>query len=89
MKETYRKGGLNRRHKGGIDTQLYNSTQRTALACAISSAKNLERADVIPLIGKVDVLGQVVMCDKLNSSPQLSDAVNNAKAYYLLPLGDN
>lgn len=35
MKETYRKD-YNRRHKGGIVTQLYNSTQRTALACAIS-----------------------------------------------------
>ena len=50
MKETYRKGDSNRRHKGGIVTQLYNSTQRTALACAISEAKNHERADVIPLI---------------------------------------
>ena len=89
MKENYRKGDSNRRHKGGIVTQLYNSTQRTALACAISEAKNQEREDVIPLIGKVDVSGQVVMCDKLNSSPQVSEAVKKAGAYYLLPLGDN
>lgn len=61
MKKTYRKGDSKRRHKGGIVTQLYNSTQRTALACAISEAKNHERADVIPLIGKVDVSGHVVM----------------------------
>lgn len=29
------------------------------------------------------------MCAKLNSSPEVNDAVNNAKAYYLLPLVDN
>ena len=89
MKENYRKGDSNRRHKGGIVTQLYNSTQRTALACAISEAKNHEREDVIPLIGKVDILGQVVMCDKLNSSSDVSDAATVAGAYYLLPLGNN
>ena len=29
------------------------------------------------------------MCDKLNSSPEVSSATNDAEAYYLLPLGDN
>ena len=89
MKETYRKGDSNRRHKGGIVTQLFNSTQRTPLACAISEAKNHERRDVLSLIGKVDIVGQVVMCDKLNSSSDVSDAATAAGAYYLLPLGNN
>lgn len=34
MKEIYRRGGCSRKCKGGIITQLYNSTQRTPLACA-------------------------------------------------------
>jgi len=89
MKETFRRGETSRRHKGGIVTQLFNSTQRTALACAITPEKNNEKSDVIPLIGRVNICGQVVMCDKLNSTPEVSSAVNDAEAYYLLPLGDN
>jgi len=47
MKETYRKGDANRRHKGGIVTQLFNS------------------------------------------SSEVSNAVIQAGAFYLLPLGNN
>ena len=88
MKETYRRGECIRKCKGGIITQLYNSTQRTPLACAISSAKNHERKDVLSLIENASIVGKVVMCDKLNTTADVSSKINKVQAYYLLPISD-
>lgn len=41
IKETYRRGQSSRKCKGGIITQLHNSTQRTPLAYAIFISKEL------------------------------------------------
>lgn len=88
MKETSRRGECSRKCKGGIITQLYNSTQRTPLACAISSAKNHERKDVLSLIENASIVGKVVMCDRLNTTADVSSKINKVQAYYLLPISD-
>ena len=52
----------------------------------ISSAKNHERKDVLSLIESASIVGKVVMCDKLNTTADVSTKTNKAQAYYLLPL---
>jgi hypothetical protein len=88
MKETYGRGECSRKSKGGIITQLYNSTQKTPPACAISSAKNHERKDVLFLIESVSFVGKVVMCDKLHTTAGVSSKLNKLQTYYLLPMFD-
>lgn len=88
MKETYRRGECSRKCKGGIITKFYNFTQRTPLACAISSAKNHERKDVLSLIESASIVGKVVTCDKLNTTADVSSKSNKVQAYYLLPMSD-
>lgn len=88
MKETYRRGECSRKCKGGIITQFYNFTQRTPLACAISSAKNHERKDVLSLIESASIVGKVVTCDKLNTTADVRSKSNKVQAYYLLPMSD-
>lgn len=88
MKDTYRRGQSSRKCKDGIITQLYNSSQRTPLACAISSEKNHERKDVLSLIEDASIVGKVVMCDKLNTTADVSSKISKVQAYYLLPLSN-
>lgn len=88
MKETYGRGECSRKCKGGIITQLYNSTQRTPPACAISSANNHERNDALSLIEDAGIVGKIVMCDKLNTTADVSSKINKVQAYYLLPMID-
>lgn len=88
MKDTYRRGQSSRKCKDGIITQLYNSSQITPLACAISSAKNHERKDALSLIENASIVGKVVMCDKLNTTTDVSSKINKVQAYYLLPISD-
>lgn len=88
MKETYRRGECSRKCKGDIITHLYNSTQKTPLACAISSAKNHERKDVLSLKENASIVGKVVMCDKLNTTAEVSSKINKVQSYYLLPMSD-
>lgn len=52
------------------------------------SAKNYERKDVLSLIESASIVGKVVMCDKLNTTSDVSSKINKLQAYYLLPMSD-
>ena len=89
MKGTYRRGEKKRKCKGGIVTQLYNCTQRVPLGFEISSKKNHERDDILPILSRITIDGMVVMCDDLNSQAAVSNAVIKANGIYMFPLGKN
>ena len=89
LKSTFRRGESSRRRKGGIITQLFNSTQRVALGFEISELKNHEKDDVLSIMERVDLSGTVVMCDALNSQRAVSEQATASHAYYMLPLANN
>lgn len=89
MNSTYRKGEDNRRCKGGIVTSLYCCNRKQDVGYEISDKKNQERMDVLKIFARTYIRDAVVMCDALNTQQAVTDAILQANADYLMPIGKN
>lgn len=89
MNSTFRKGEDNRRCKGGIVTSLYCCNRKQDVGYEISDKKNQERMDVLKIFARTYIRDAVVMCDALNTQQAVTDAILQANADYLMPIGKN
>ena len=86
MRSSFRRGATGRRAKGAVAVTLMNCTQRTAVAFVNKGVKNQERSAFLQMIEDTDIKGKVVMCDAINTSEEVTSAITNKGAYFLMPI---
>lgn len=89
MNSTFREGEMNRRCKGGNVTSVYCCNRKQDMGYEISSKKNQERKDVLKIFARTYIRDTVVMCDALNTQQAVTNAIIEAHADYLMPIGQN
>ena len=86
MRASFKKGSSSRKSKGAIAVTLMNCTARCALAFVNTGAKNQEREAFLQMLQDIDIAGKVIMCDALNSAPEVTSAIADKNAYFLMPI---
>ena len=82
--------GENSRHKNGaVGVSVYNSTKKIALAVKSVLEKNNEAATFLSLLPNLVIRGTIVVSDALNSLSEVSTAILQHGADYLLSIKDN
>lgn len=83
------RGEASRRKKAINNVTVFNSTTKAVLASMPTGKKNRESAAFLKLLPRLDVRGRVIMADALNSRPEVSVAILDHGADYLLCIKNN
>lgn len=89
MRGSFVRGEQSRKKKGAHGVTVYNCTTKAALGCTSVSKKNQESKAFLSMLPNLSIHGSVIMSDALNSSADVSTAIIEHGADFLLPIKQN